>query len=199
MKTFAEIMKEKQEKKQKEKPVDDRDSENSGKDKAEKGTVLDDPKLKAEDKRNKKTDAVKDTKYGTGNRPVVADKTNKKNDLQMDVTEATQKKSTNGLSQPKHKFVPVVFDLGSKPRAPKRPLSPASKSKQVSEPVLKSSKFSSNLTPETEHKKPPCESLTNPIPVVEKANSVSFDAESASGKTRRLSRRLSSSGSIQSE
>lgn len=192
-------MKEKQEKKQKDKAVDNKASENLGKDKAEKGTLHDEQKLKAEDKRNKISDVAKGTQYGTGNRPVVSDESNKKNDLQMDVTETNPKKATNGLSQPKHKFVPVVFDIESKPRAPKRSLSPASKSKQVSEPVLKSSKFSDNSASETEQKEPPCKSLTNPIPVAEKTNSVTSNAESATGKSRRLSQRLSSSGSIPSE
>lgn len=192
-------MKEKQEKKQKDKAVDNKASENLGKDKAEKGTLPDEQKLKAEDKRNKISDVAKGTKYGTGNRPVVSDESNKKNDLQMDVTETNPKKATNGLSQPKHKFVPVVFDIESKPRAPKRSLSPASKSKQVSEPVLKSSKFSDNSASETEQKEPPCKSLTNPIPVAEKTNSITSNAESATGKSRRLSQRLSSSGSIPSE
>lgn len=192
-------MKEKQEKKQKDKAVDNKASENLGKDKADKGTLPDEQKLKAEDKRNKISDVAKGTQYGTGNRPVVSDESNKKNDLQMDVTETNPKKATNGLSQPKHKFVPVVFDIESKPRAPKRSLSPASKSKQVSEPVLKSSKFSDNSASETEQKEPPCKSLTNPIPVAEKTNSVTSNAESATGKSRRLSQRLSSSGSIPSE
>jgi len=193
VKTFAEIMKEKQEKKQKEKAVDGKASENTEKDTAEK-------KPKAEYKRTEVSDAVKDAEHLTGDQSVVTDESNKKNDFPLDVRETTRRKSTNGLAQPKHKFVPVVFDLESKPKATKRPISPPSgKSKRESEPVLKSSKLSNNLTLKTELKEPPCKSLTNPIPAAEKTNSVSSNEESATVKSRRLSRRLSSSGSIQSE